>query len=126
MEEDGDFNEIFNALPTDHDAAADVRAKLVEWEKISSTDRTDTLEGKRASGVEIAFNGKIERIKDGFEVAERAQVSHWPCCPRWDADRPEARMATRYSVRRPSPSIQVRCSTTKAVVAMGLADIFCA
>jgi hypothetical protein len=96
MEEDGDFNEIFNALPTDHDAAAD---------EISSTDRTDTLEGKRASGVEIAFNGKIERIKDGFEVAERAQVSHWPCCPHWDADRPEARMATRYSVRRPSPSI---------------------
>jgi len=28
MEEDGDFHEIFNALPTDHDAVADVRAKL--------------------------------------------------------------------------------------------------
>jgi hypothetical protein len=63
MEEDGDFNEIFNALPTDHDAAADVRAKLVEWEKISSTDRTDTLEGKRASGVEIAFTEKSNALR---------------------------------------------------------------
>jgi len=65
MEEDGDFNEIFNTLPTDNDAAADVRAKLVEWEKIPSTDRTDqeSLEGyQRADSLVGEQLDRIERL----------------------------------------------------------------
>src|SRR5205823_8499345 len=63
MEEDGDFNEIFNALPTDHDAAADVRAKLVELEKIPSTDSTDqeSLEGYQRT--DSLFGEQLDRIE---------------------------------------------------------------
>jgi choline dehydrogenase len=37
-----------------------------------------TLEGKRATGVEIAFDGKIQRITAGFEVVLSLGVMHTP------------------------------------------------
>ncbi len=77
MEEDRDFNEIFNALPTDQDAAADVRAKLVEWEKISSIDSTDkeALEGcQRADSLVGEQLNRIERLgKHLLSVREMAE-----------------------------------------------------
>ena len=63
MEEDGDFNEILNTLPIDHDAVVDVRAKLAEWEKLSSTDGTDkeSLEGYQRA--DILVGKELDRIE---------------------------------------------------------------
>src|SRR5258708_13171739 len=37
----------------------------------------------------------------------------------------ETRMAALDSVRRPSPSIQVQCSTRKVWVTLGISSLFC-
>jgi hypothetical protein len=63
MEEDRDFDEIFNALPTDHDAAADVRAKLAEWEKVPSNDRTEKESSKGYQLADSLVGEELDRIE---------------------------------------------------------------
>lgn len=83
MVKDGDFDEIFNSLPTDNSAAADVRAKLVEWERIPPTDRTDieSSEGyRRADSLVGKEFDRIDRLGKHLlsvrEMAEQA-IQDW-------------------------------------------------
>lgn len=63
MEKDGEFNEIFNALPADHDAVVDVRAKFVEWGKIPSTDRTDKESSEGYQRADSLVGEELDRIE---------------------------------------------------------------
>jgi len=77
MEKDGDFDEIFNALPTDQDAVGDVRAKLAEWEKLPSTGRDEELEGyQRADSLVSEELDRIERLDDWDCVASYYTAFH--------------------------------------------------
>jgi hypothetical protein len=63
IEENGDFYEIFNTLPTDYDAAVNVRAKLAEWEKLSSTVGTDKESSEGYQRADSLVGEELDRIE---------------------------------------------------------------
>jgi hypothetical protein len=79
----GDFDEIFNQLPTDSSVAEYVRGKLIEWEQMSPAARTDEESSEGYQRADHLIGEELDRIERlgkhllGVRQMDEQAIQNW-------------------------------------------------